>query len=88
MNNEVETVQVEAPNDSKSFIVINQTDFDPKQHRIFNPVVPAKVDESGDATGLDKFTVTELREIAAQRGIELKGNLAKAAIIELLESKN
>jgi hypothetical protein len=61
---------------------INEEDFDSKKHRLFDSV---KTDEAPD--GLESLTVAELRKLADERGIELKGSLTKAAIIELLEPK-
>lgn len=63
---------------------INEEDFDPEKHKLAGKDAE---ENNGNPDNLDKFTVAELREIAAQRGIELKGNLTKAAIIELIEPK-
>ena len=62
---------------------INEEDFDPENHQLFG----VETTETGDEPGLDKMTVAELRAIAADRGIELKGNTTKAAILEALEAQ-
>lgn len=61
---------------------INESDFDAKLHKLAN-----QEDADDSPEDLEALTVAELRALALGRGIELKGTLTKAAIIEAIEAK-
>jgi hypothetical protein len=72
-------------------VSINETDFGPSIHRraVDGPWPKAEESETepdADAPDdLQAMTVAQLRDLAEDRGVELKSSMTKAAIIEAIE---
>jgi len=71
-------------------VTINESDIDSKIHRLAAdgpwPAAEAEVEAEADAPeDLHEMTVAQLRDLAEDRGVELKSSMAKAAIIEAIE---
>lgn len=71
-------VKTDAADNEHGFYVINESDFDPAVHELF---------EEGDETGdydVSKMTVVELKDALAAAGIAFEPNAKKADLVALL----
>jgi len=64
------------------FIVINEADFDPSKHQIWNSEVTVATPEPDSSRPLDQMTLAELRDHAKAHGIAIPATLtAKADVL-------
>lgn len=67
-------VKTDAPDNEHGFYVINEADFDPTVHELF---------EEGDS-GVSKMTVAELKDALTAKGIAFPDNAKKTDLVALL----
>lgn len=63
------------------FVVINESDFDPDRHELFD--APAK---SADTNGDGALTANEIRAALDAKGVTYKKNASKADLLAALEA--
>ena len=78
----ISTVRITSAETVSGFIVINEADFDPSKHQIWNSEVTAATPEPNANKSLDLMTLAELRDHAKAHGIAIPATLtAKADVL-------
>ena len=79
---DLKTIKVKPWGDGQGdFVVINESDFDPDRHELFD--APAK---SADLNGDGALTAKEIRAALDAKGITYKSNASKADLLAALEA--
>lgn len=83
----ISTVWIRSVETASGFIVINEADFDPSKHQLWNSEVTAATPEPSSAEpnankSLDLMTLAELRDHAKAHGIAIPATItAKADVL-------
>lgn len=78
----ISTVRITSAETVSGFIVINEADFDPSKHQIWNSEVTTATPEPDSSRPLDQMTLAELRDHARAHGIAIPATLtAKADVL-------
>ncbi|WP_302980794.1 Rho termination factor N-terminal domain-containing protein [Bilophila wadsworthia] len=78
----IRTVRITSTETVSGFIVINEADFDPSKHQIWNSEVTVATPEPDSSRPLDQMTLAELRDHAKAHGIAIPATLtAKADVL-------
>lgn len=83
----ISTVRIRSVETASGFIVINEADFDPSKHQLWNSEVTAATPEPSSAEPnankpLDLMTLAELRDHAKAHGIAIPATItAKADVL-------
>ena len=71
----IRTVRITSTETVSGFIVINEADFDPSKHQIWNSEVTAATPEPNANKSLDLMTLAELRDHAKAHGIAIPATI-------------
>ena len=79
----ISTVRIRSVETASGFIVINEADFDPSKHQLWNSEVTTATPEPSSAEPnankpLDLMTLAELRDHAKAHGIAIPAGLPQA----------
>lgn len=78
----IRTVRITSTETVSGFIVINEADFDPSKHQLWNSEVTAATPEPDSSRPLDQMTLAELRDHAKAHGIAIPATItAKADVL-------
>ncbi len=78
---QIPTVKIKMPaNKRAGYAIINESDFDPKKHELFD----APDEPAGDKP-LEEMTRKELDALAAERGVDVSDARNKGDVIAALE---
>lgn len=78
----IRTVRITSTETVSGFIVINEADFDPSKHQIWNSEVTVATPEPDSSRPLDQMTLAELRDHAKAHGIAIPATItAKADVL-------
>ena len=77
---EVPTVKIARADSASGFAIINESDFNPKKHQLFDAV-----DDEPNAKALEDMTRAQLDALAAERGVDIKDAKNKGDVIAALE---
>lgn len=75
----ISTVRITSAETTSGFIVINEADFDPSKHQLWNSEVTAATQEPDASKPLDQMTLAELRDHAKAHGIAIPATIAAKA---------
>lgn len=83
-------IQSSHPESQGAFVEINQSDYDPATHVLVDhegkPIEAVQTGEGDGAADLAVMTVAQLRDLAAERNVDLGDVTKKADIIAAIEA--